>query len=193
MSKGRRLVYVPGELVQSLVKASMNEGKSVSKFVEEALRQVLKMNLLGYSPEQARELIEVIHAHKILGGVFVPQDILNYLIENVYKSDKDQLRERWYESGRWHGKYMKEKFEDPLQALKCFLEATRWDLNEIEVKQVENMVKLRCISTVLSTERTELLAKYIEGIMHGLGYKTEKFDCLKGILVSEFKRARPQT
>jgi len=187
MNKGKRLVYVPEDLVRIVTKVSKNEGKSVSKFVEEALRQVVKMNLLGYSPKQARELIEVTHAHKILGGTFIPQDVFNYLIENAYKADKEQLRAKWYESGKWHGKYIKEKFENPLQALKCFLEATRWDLSEIEIKQEENSVRLRCISTVLSAEGTELLAKYIEGAMHGLGYKTEKFDCLRGIVILEFK------
>jgi len=152
MSKGKRLVYVPEDLVKVVTKVSKNEGKSVSKFVEEAIRQVVKMRLLGYTPKQARELIEVTHANKILGGAFIPQDIFDYLIKEACKAGKEQLRTKWYESGRWHGKYIKEKFENPLEALRRFLEVTRWDLGEIEVKQEEDNVKLRCISTLLSAE-----------------------------------------
>jgi hypothetical protein len=41
---------------------------------------------------------------------------------------------------------------------------------------------------VLSKAGTELLAKYIEGVMDGLGYKTEKTDYLKGMIIIESKR-----
>ncbi len=84
--------------------------------------------------------------------------------------------------------YINEKFEDPVQALKKFLEATRWDLSEVEVKQDQNMVKFRCISTLLTGEATELLAKFIEGAMHSIGYQTDKSDTLKGMMLLDFKK-----
>lgn len=185
--RGKRLVYVPEELVQGLMEASRNEGKSVSKLVEESLRQTVKANLLGYNPRQVGEILEVLHTHRTLGGAFVPQDVLNLLIENAYKAEKEQLQTKWYESGKWYGKYLKEKFENPVQAFKTFLEATRWDLNEVELKQNENEVKLRCISTTLTAEGTELLAKFIEGAIRGIGYQTLKTDCMRGMIVLQFK------
>jgi len=97
------------------------------------------------------------------------------------------LQAKWYESGKWHGKYLKERFGDPVQAFKNFLEVSRWDLSEVEVRQEGNTVKLRCVSTVLTTEGTELLAKFIEGAMHSIGYQTEKSDCVKGMIVLEFR------
>jgi len=33
----------------------------------------------------------------------------------------------------------------------------------------------------------ELQAKFIEGAMHSMGYKKEKRDCLKGMIVLKFK------
>jgi hypothetical protein len=48
-------------------------------------------------------------------------------------------------------------------------------------------VKIRCVSTVLTTEGTELLAKFIEGVMDGLGYRTEQVDSLKGMIILESK------
>jgi len=187
--KGKRLVYVPEDILGGVMNASRRRGESVGKFVEEALRQAVRVDSLGYSPEQAAELVEVLQAQRILGGAFVPLDVLNYLTDKAYKGEeKGELQAEWYESGKWHGKYLKERFENPVQAFKTFLEATRWDLSEVEVKQDENAVKLRCVSTVLTEEATELLAKFIEGAMHSVGYQTEKSDCVKGMLVLTFKR-----
>jgi len=99
----------------------------------------------------------------------------------------EQLEKKWYESGEWHGKYLSEKFEDPIQAFKKFLEATRWDLSEVEVKQNEHTVKFRCISTLLTGKATDLLAKFIEGAMHSMGYPTAKCDTLKGMILLDFE------
>jgi len=189
LSKGKRLVYIPEDILEDVIKASRRRGESISVFVGETLRQAVRADEMGYSPKQATELLEVMYAYRILGGVFIHQDVLNYLVEKVYETEKEQLQAKWYESGRWHGKYLKEKFENPIQAFKSFLEATRWDLSEVEVKQEGDTVKLRCVSTVLTTERTELLAKFIEGAMHSIGYQAERSDCVKGMIILEFARS----
>jgi len=186
--KRKRFVYVPGDILEDVTEVAKRRGESLSMFVEETLKQALNVNHLGYSREQATELLQVMNAHRILGGAFMPLGVLNYLTTKAYETEKEELQTKGYESGKWHGKYIKEKFEDPVQALKCFLEATRWDLSEVEVKQDENVVKLRCVSTVLTTEATELLAKFVEGAMHSIGYQTKKSDTLKGMIVFEFKR-----
>lgn len=186
-AKRKSLVYVSGDIIADVTEAARKRGESLSMFVEETLRKALRENHLGYSREQATELLEVMNTHRILGGAFVPLNVLNYLTTKAYETEKEELQTKWYESGKWHGKYIKEKFENPVQALKSFLQATRWDLNEVEVKQDKNVVKLRCVSTVLTTEATELLAKFIEGAMHSLGYKTKKSDYVKGMIVIEFK------
>lgn len=185
--KGKRLVYVPADLLEVVTEASRRRGESVGKFVEEALRQAVRVNDMGYSPKQLAEFFEVMQAHRILGGAFVPLDVLNYLTSKACKDEREELQAKWYESGKWHGKYLKERFGDPVQAFKNFLEVSRWDLSEVEVKEDGNTVKLRCVSTVLTTEGTELLAKFIEGAMHSIGYQTEKSDCVKGMIVLEFR------
>jgi len=184
--KGKRLVYVPADLLGVVTGASRKRGESVGKFVEETLRQAVRVSEMGYSPNQLAEFFEVMESQRILGGAFVPLDVLNYLTSKACKDEKEQLQAKWYESGKWHGKYLKEKSGDPVQAFKSFLEVSRWDLSEVKVKKDENTVKLRCISTVLTAEGTELLARFIEGAMHGIGYQTEKTDNLKGMITLEF-------
>jgi hypothetical protein len=82
---------------------------------------------------------------------------------------------------------LKEKFDDPVNAFGSFLELSRWDLNEVEVKQVDGTLKVRCVSTVLTDEGTELLTKFIEGVMDGMGYKIGKLDVLKGMIILQSK------
>ncbi|HKZ87730.1 MAG TPA: hypothetical protein VJ066_01065 [Candidatus Bathyarchaeia archaeon] len=186
-SKGKKLVYVSEGLIEGVAKISKNRGESVGKVVEDSLRQSVKVNEDGYDLKQVADFFNVMQAHRVLGGVFVPSSVLEYLIEVVYPDRREELLAKWFESGRWNGKYLKEKFDNPVKAFGCFLELSRWDLNEVEVKELMSSVKIRCVSTVLTNEGTELLARFIEGVMDGLGYKTERLDCLKGMIILESK------
>lgn len=186
--RDKKLVYVPHFLLEEVAKASRSRGETISRFIEEALAQAVRVTSAGYDLQQLGEFFEVMYAQRILGGAFVPLGVLDYLTSKVCKDDKEQLSSVWFESGKWHGKYLKERFDDPVMALKSFLEASRWDLSEVEVRREGDKAKIRCVSTVLKEEATELLAKFIEGIMQGIGYQTEKSDLLKGMIVLEFKR-----
>lgn len=185
--KGRKLVYVSEALIEGIARISRNKGESVGKMVEDALRQSVRVNEEGYDVKQVTDFFDVMHAHKVLGGVFVPSDVLDYLVAEVYHERKEELLDKWFQSGRWNGKYLKEKFQNPVEAFGRFLEFSRWDLNEVEVKELGKTVRVRCVSTVLTSDGTELLAKFIEGVFDGLGYKTDKTDCLKGMIVLEFR------
>jgi hypothetical protein len=186
--KDKKLVYVPYDLLEEVAKASRSRGETISKFIEEALAQAVRVNMAGYNIQQLGEYFEVMYAQRVLGGAFVPLEVLNYLTGEACKEGLERLGAVWFESGKWHGKYLKERFEDPVAALKSFLEASRWDLSEVEVKKQGSTAKVRCVSTVLTEEATEVLAKFVKGIMQGIGYQMEKSDCLKGIIVLEFKR-----
>ena len=188
--KGKKLVYVPEDLLEEVAKASSGRGETISRFVEESLRQAVRVDKAGYPLQQLAEYFEIMQAQRVLGGAFVPLEVLNYLTNKACREEKEQLRAKWYESGKWHGKYLKERFEDPTQAFKSFLGASRWDLNEVEIKKEGEKVKVRCVSTILTQEATELLAKFIEGAMHGIGYQTEKNDSMKGMIVLEFQPSR---
>ena len=190
MSKGKdkRLVYVPGDLVQEVKEISRRRGESLSLFVSEVLRLALRANRLGYGPRQAAEFLEIMQAQRNLGGAFIPADVLTYLNSKACEAEAEQLQAKWYESGKWHGKYLNEKFKDPIQAFKKFLEATRWDFSEVEVRKNQGSVKFRCISNLLTGTATEMLAKFIEGTMHSIGYQTNKSDAMKGMIVLHFKR-----
>jgi hypothetical protein len=184
--KDKKLVYVNYDLVEEITKAARRRGETITKFLEEALTQAVTVTKAGYDIKQLGQFFEVMYAQKILGGAFVPLDVLNLLTTIACKNDAASVATAWFESGKWHGKYLKERFYDPIKALESFLEASRWDLNEIEVKRFGTTARVRCVSTVLSEEATPLLAKFIEGILQGFGYKLQKSDLLKGMIVQEF-------
>jgi len=185
-AKDKRLVYIPGDLVAEIKDISRRRGESLSLYVSDILKLGLKANSLGYGPKQAAEFLEVMRSQRNLGGIFVPTDVLEFLNTAACGTDIEDLKKKWYESGKWHGKYIVEKFKEPVQILRNFLEATRWDLSEVEVTTSENVVKFRCISTLLTGESTALLARFIEGAMHSMGYKTNKSDAIKGMILLDF-------
>ncbi|MCW4017888.1 MAG: hypothetical protein NWF00_04310 [Candidatus Bathyarchaeota archaeon] len=186
--KGKRLVYVSEELLERVAKVTRDEGVSLSKLVEGALAETVKVNELGYASKDMAEFFNVLQTNRVLGGLFIPSGVLDFMVEKCTKKDSKELQTLWFESGMWSGKYLKEKFPNPTDSFGHFLKLTRWDLNEVDVKEGGDSVKVRCISTVMSIEGTMLLAKFIEGVVNGLGYRTEHVDCLKGMIILESKK-----
>ncbi|MDR1992252.1 MAG: hypothetical protein LBQ98_01950 [Nitrososphaerota archaeon] len=185
----KKLVYVNPDLLEKAAKAAQSQGETVTKFLEEALTQAIKVTAVGCDLEQSGEFFEIMQAQKILGDTFVPLIVLNYLTELACKEQKEQLSTIWFESGKWHGKYLKERFDDDAaRALNSFLVVSRWDLSEVQIKQIDETLRIRCVSTVLTKEATEHLARFISGIMEGMGYCTIKNEVLKGMIVQDFKQ-----
>ncbi len=180
----KKLVFIPENLVNKLMEASSREGKTFNVFVEEALNQVLNAFEKGYTPQELTSFIEVIQTQR-MSMTLIPLQILNYLMKNA---EKNQLETQWYEAGEWYGKYLSEKFEEPVQMFKRLLEATRWELDEINVEEENDSASFRCVSAIQTIEETMFLLKFIQGTMHSLEYRTDKKDYLKGLILLHFHK-----
>ena len=186
-SKSKKLVYVPEDLLEAIIDVSKKKGESISKFVEDKLRQAVRIEHLGSSIEDLADLMEIMQVQKILGGTFIPLEIMDQVASSQGNAQSKELfHVKWYDSGKLYGRYIKERFENPVSAFSILLRTMRWDLNEVGVRQDSQKLNLRCVSTSLTDGGTELLAKFIEGAMNGIGYKTEKRDCMKGMIIFEF-------
>ena len=95
-SRGKKLVYVSEDIVDSISEITQKRGESITKFVEDILRQGVKVDSLGYNPEEIGEFMEVINVQRILGGTFVPLDVLNHISSPDYSPRKDVSGERTY-------------------------------------------------------------------------------------------------
>ena len=185
--KSKKLVYVSEELLDAIIVVSKKKGESVTKFVEDKLRQALQIEQLDNSIEDMAEMLEILQVQKILGGNFVPLEVMNYIFSSQGDAQSKELfKVKWYESGKLYGRYIKERFEDPVKAFRILLCTMRWDLNEVGIRKDSSTINLRCVSTSLTDTGTDLLAKFIEGAMNGIGYKTGKSDCMKGMILFEF-------
>lgn len=183
--KEKKLVYVSEDIVREAMRVSSKRGFFLSRFVEESLKQAVRLEDLGYRVEEVAETLESVWSLRALGGVFVPQEVFECLAEDSCRSSEELLK-KWFESGVTYGKYLRDRFDNPLQKLKKFLETVRWDLSEVEFRQEDKKIKFRCVTPTHTTKTTEQLAKFVEGVMRGLGYSTAKIEYVKGIIIAEF-------
>lgn len=185
-SKGKRLIPIPETLLRGLMEASSKEGKPLNRYIEEALQQAVKVFEAGQNLKGMVRYFEILQSQKASGAIFTPLTVFDFLTSKVYATDKEKLLDVWFESGKWYGKYLTEKFEDPVKALAELLQAARWDLNEVNVKEIDGKVKFRCTSTALTKEGTELLLKFIEGALDGMECEAVKSEFMKGLVLVEF-------
>jgi hypothetical protein len=186
-SKGKKLVYVSEDIINGITEISKKKGTSVTKYIEDMLKQAIRVDGLNFSTEEMGNILEVIQVQRVLGGTFMPLDVLNYVSDQCFEKEKDEIRLKWFESGKIYGKYLKERFSSPLKTFQVLLKVMRWDLDEVEIAQNTSNVKIRCVSSSLNSEGTDLLAKFIAGATNGMGYNTEKIDCMKGMIIMELK------
>ena len=186
-SKGKRLIPIPESLLAGLMGASSKEGVTLNSYIEEALQQAVKVFESGQNLKGMVYYFEILQSQKASGAIFTPLTVFDFMTNKVYETDKEALLKSWFESGKWYGKYISEKFSDPVYALAGLLQAARWDLNEVNVDKVDGNFKLRCTSTALSKEGTELLMHFVEGAMEGMGCKIIKSEYIKGLVLVEFK------
>ncbi len=180
--KDKKLVMVPGDLVDQLLHLAAREGKPLSTFVEEQLEQVTRARHLGASLRDVVSFYEIMEDLKSAGAVFTPAEVMKFLTEEASPGLREKLHRTWFEAGQWYGKYLMAKFPDQVDALGRLLRATRWDLDEVKVTRKERNVEVRCISSGLSLEDTEALCNFVEGTMNSLAYEAKKKDCARGIV-----------
>ena len=192
VAKGKKLVLVPSDLLARLMEVSSREGKTFYNFISEILEQALRVYESKHTLKEVVDFFELMETQRASGSVIMPMDMLTYLINELYSSKRKELHEKSYESGQWYGKYLLDRFhgQDQIKVLERLLATTRWDLNEVQVVNDDEKVRIRCVSPLLPIENTELLLKFIEGVMHSFGYKTVKEDFMKGIILLEFEKVQ---
>ena len=184
--KGKRLIPIPESLLKGLMDASSKEGKTLNGYIVESLQQAVKVSETGQNLASMVHYFEILQSLKASGAVFTPLIVFDFMTNKVYTTDTDGLLDVWFESGKWYGKYITEKFEPPVQALADLLKAARWDLNEVDVNESNGNINLRCTSTSLTKEATELLLKFILGALEGMNYNLLNNEFMKGLILVEF-------
>jgi hypothetical protein len=189
----KKFIAVRGDLLQKAIEISNRRGKSFYGFVNEVFEQAIKAEEMDSTLAEIVEKYKFIETLRKAGAVMVTLDLLNYCLDQLLETRSKDLLERWYESGVWYGKYLSAKFENPLEALSKTLNMYFWEISEIRFfSNSDGTATIKIIAPNQSHEHTELLAKFVEGVVNSLNYKISKREFWKGIIILELvKRMLP--
>ncbi len=185
-SREKKLIRAPSDLVSKLNEAANREGKTLYSYISEILEQAVRACEMKRSLKEIIDSYQVMEVHKEAGTIFTPKDIMEYLVGEVCNEKDETLERLWYQTGKWYGIYLRERFNDSVEAFARLLREGRWDLNDVTVNHNEETLEFRCVSPFLSQERTLLIKKFMEGAMNSLGYKIQDHECFKGIIRVKF-------
>lgn len=190
--KEKKLMAVEGDLAHKIIEIANRKGMTVYNFTNEILQQAIKAEGMNRSLEDVVERFRLLQIQRDSGAVYATADVLLYMVKELYKQKKEELLQKWYESGRWHGKYFKIKFNDeqPLDMVEKFLRSCSPDSCEIRMFRDGDKLLLNRVSPNDSMEYTELFSKFSEGIMHSFGYETKMNDVSKGLIALQFEKRK---
>jgi len=187
-SRKHKLIRAPSDLVSKLSQNASRQGKTLYSYVSEIFEQATRAYEMKRSLKEILDNYEILEIPKEAGTIYTPRDVLDYLIQKTYGENGGEMVQLWYQTGKWYGMYLKERFEKPLEIFLRLLQEGRWDLNEVTMNRDKGKVEFRCVSAFIPQERTLLLQNFIEGAMHSLGYMTREKNCFKGIIRLKFSQ-----
>jgi len=190
--KGRKLILIRSDLLEKTAQITAKEGKTMYSFTNEVFEQVLKAHEMNANISDVVEFYRLMQIEKETGATVIPIDVLEYTTNKLYKENKKELLEKWYEAGLWYGKYMSSKFHDEelFDIIEKLMKNSLRNLQNCSASNKDGQVKIRIMSPHFSLEQTESISKFIEGILHSLNYVTYKNECLKGMILLEFKKEK---
>jgi len=190
--KGRKLILIRSDLLDRIAEITAKEGKTMYSFTNEVFEQVLKTYDMNANISDVVAFYTLMQIEKETGAVIIPMSVLEYTINKLYKENKEEFLKKWYDAGLWYGKYMASRFHDkePLDVIEKLMKDCLRNLTNCSVSRKEGQVKIRAMSPHFSLEQTESLSKFLEGILHSLNYTTFKNECLKGMILLDFKKEK---
>lgn len=187
-----KLIPVPKSIVNELTKIANRKGSSVSVYAVEVFTEALRAESLGADLKEAVDLWRMASVHRSAGNLNIPRSNFGDLIKLHLENDMD-LKEIWYDSGRWYGAFCSTKLND--EDLFSFFEKDlllSWNLDEVEIRDEDLVVWIRCASFSMSKELTDLLLEYLIGLFYELGYTESDRDILRGLIQIRFVK-NPKT
>jgi len=183
-----KLIVVPNHLVNRLRAVAGRHGVLLSSYTTEALEEAIRIEELGSSLREAVDLYKLMQIQRGANTVHIRRSSLDYLIKELYQAKGEELQRIWYEWGQWYGAYLRTKLKDD-DVLGFFEKVllVSWNLDEVEIRNDDGEITLRCTSFTMSLESTELVISYISGAMSSLGYEELSKDYTRGIATMHYK------
>jgi hypothetical protein len=185
-SQSKRLVPISENVVKELMEFSSRIGIPFRELVEKILISFAEVSRTN------PHLINIIYNFDLLedlrkiGGIILPQNFVNKLIEKMSDEDLEELREELKRSSSWLGLLVKVKrggsLENMIDILKIWLSNMKIDV--IPLQNEKDLYKI-VISSPEQDERTGLLIEaIIEGVSKAFDATIISRDIEKGIVVT---------
>jgi len=185
-SQSKRLVPISENVVKELMEFSSRIGIPFRELVEKILISFAEVSRTN------PHLINIIYNFDLLedlrkiGGIILPQNFINKLIEKMSDEDLEELREELKRSSSWLGLLVKVKrggsLENMIDILKIWLSNMKIDV--IPLQNEKDLYKI-VISSPEQDERTGLLIEaIIEGVSKAFDATIISRDIEKGIVVT---------
>lgn len=185
-SQSKRLVPISENVVKELMEFSSRIGIPFRELVEKILISFAEVSRTN------PHLINIIYNFDLLedlrkiGGIILPQNFINKLIEKMSDEDLEELREELKRSSSWLGLLVKVKrggsLENMIDILKIWLSNMKIDV--IPLQNEKDLYKI-VISSPEQDERTGLLIEaIIEGVSKAFDATIISRDIEKGIVVA---------
>lgn len=187
---GRKFLAAKEELVKRLRNLAKNKNITLYGLTNQTLEQVLLAEDLGEELPEIIENYRVIKMAKENRSVLIPEKVWHLVLEKAFEHTGDSLKEVFYDSGQWYGKYFSTVLSNvnSLREIKSFLGAMFWNVSNLDLKEESDKIILKLIEPNFSLSHTQLLSTMLEGIMHSLGYATQERNVSKGLVLLTFTK-----
>lgn len=187
---GRKFLAAREELVKRLRDLAKNKNITLYGLTNQILEQALQAEDLGGELPEIIENYRVIKIAKENRSVLIPERVWHLVLEKASKQAGNSLKEVFYDSGQWYGKYFSTVFSkaSSIREIKSFLGATFWNVSNLELTEESDKIILKLIEPSFALPHTQLLSTMLEGIMHSLGYATQERNIAKGLVLLTFTK-----
>lgn len=187
---GRKFLAAREELVKRLHILAKNKNTTLYGLTNQILEQALLAEDLGEDLPEIIRNYRVIKMAKENRSVLIPQRLWHLVLEKASKNASDSLKEVFYDSGQWYGKYFTTVLAkaNSLQEIKNFLEAMFWNVSNLDLTEESDKTILKLIEPNFDLSHTQLLSIMLEGIMHSIGYATQERNITKGLALLTFTK-----
>lgn len=181
--KDRVSLAVARDVAEELANVADSSGMTQYALANELLRLGLELIKSGYSPAQVRELAYFYRIMTELEIVPIPGRVLDKLISDVYRVDKETILKVWCDAGKMLAGYIKAVFRD-LEAVKSFVPylAKIVPAKKFDVKIQQDEVQIDIVGIGYSLESVEANAAAARCLLEEFEYKVQEVITAPGIL-----------
>ena len=183
------------DIVQRLSEIAKAKHLTLFGLVNEALEQMIRVNLVNKNLKDIVDEYEVIALAKNTGSLILLGDLWQPLIVKSQEAGEGTLatERAWHEAGHWYGRLIKTEFSegDRLETLGNALRVLLWGSSDFSVTRNKGTILLRCIGPRFPQPYTELLAHFLEGIFSAYGCALAKRDVSRGVIMLMFELRKP--